>query len=76
MVFLLISDTADLRPSIKKNAKSNRKASSENAALKDAALNQQWLSENAALNDELTKAWVTELPEHRLLQKQLTWGHH
>ena len=26
------------------------------------------LSENAALNDELTKAWVTELPEHRLLQ--------
>ena len=47
MVFPLISDTADLRPSIqtqlisdqalRKNAKSNQEASSENAALKDAA---------------------------------------
>ena len=50
-----------------KKKRQNQKASSENAALKDAALN-QWFSENAALNDELTKAWVAELLEHRLLQ--------
>ena len=76
MVFSLISDTADLRPSIKKNAKSNQKASSD-AAFKDAALNHQWLSENAALNDELTKALgLQNAARTSSPAKQLTWGCH